>query len=539
MARNNIIKTDGSLNYDYLGQMDDKIGILNEHSADTDKQINYKSVESFGAKGDYYLPDGTKNPNPTDDTLAIQQAINSDYPIEFGKKSYLVTHLNFSKNKQYLFRDTELVAKENGDSVAIVSSKVHFSGRLIINAAYKTNYGLVFQGGGRSYFENIECSRANMFGLYCSSDRGSNINISTFNQVRTSLNGRKEMIPVEYVSDRVLKINKSLFMDAITSMSSFSKYVFEIDGEINPVLEYTEDSTHLTITFKNNISSTTPNVVLISGGGILTEGSDAGCFYFGTTDCISNYGVGVRIASLYGHTFANLAVQGAYIGVLLGKYYRNSPVQNGVFIKPYFENITKSDFMTESASANITVIEPIGGSVDSLYYPGQTPGGFLLLKRGNINIRKERYLGANPGTDRTLADLVVNSVNIYPGDKTTLNIILHEDTYNKLLFVTKGEKKPIRFVSANPEYSVNGETEFTLMPNGRPLRLIGISLHNSTGGGYKRSWEVVEFGETSRYVPSVERNPNPRLGEQHFDTTLLKPIWWDGTKWVDATGSAV
>ena len=29
------------------------------------------------------------------------------------------------------------------------------------------------------------------------------------------------------------------------------------------------------------------------------------------------------------------------------------------------------------------------------------------------------------------------------------------------------------------------------------------------------------------------------IGFQYFDTTIDKPIWWTGTKWVDATGADV
>jgi hypothetical protein len=30
-----------------------------------------------------------------------------------------------------------------------------------------------------------------------------------------------------------------------------------------------------------------------------------------------------------------------------------------------------------------------------------------------------------------------------------------------------------------------------------------------------------------------------QLGQMYFDTTLGIPIWWDGTNWVDATGTTV
>jgi hypothetical protein len=29
------------------------------------------------------------------------------------------------------------------------------------------------------------------------------------------------------------------------------------------------------------------------------------------------------------------------------------------------------------------------------------------------------------------------------------------------------------------------------------------------------------------------------VGQQFFDTLLVKPIWWDGVTWVDATGTPV
>jgi hypothetical protein len=34
-------------------------------------------------------------------------------------------------------------------------------------------------------------------------------------------------------------------------------------------------------------------------------------------------------------------------------------------------------------------------------------------------------------------------------------------------------------------------------------------------------------------------SPNLQTGQYYFDTTLGIPIWWDGTNWVDATGTTV
>jgi hypothetical protein len=34
-------------------------------------------------------------------------------------------------------------------------------------------------------------------------------------------------------------------------------------------------------------------------------------------------------------------------------------------------------------------------------------------------------------------------------------------------------------------------------------------------------------------------NPQLQIGQYYFDTTLGIPIWWDGTNWIDATGTTV
>ena len=35
------------------------------------------------------------------------------------------------------------------------------------------------------------------------------------------------------------------------------------------------------------------------------------------------------------------------------------------------------------------------------------------------------------------------------------------------------------------------------------------------------------------------RPTNVLVGFQYFDTTINKPIFWDGSKWIDATGATV
>jgi len=30
-----------------------------------------------------------------------------------------------------------------------------------------------------------------------------------------------------------------------------------------------------------------------------------------------------------------------------------------------------------------------------------------------------------------------------------------------------------------------------------------------------------------------------QIGQQYFDTTINRPIWWDGTNWINAAGTVV
>lgn len=41
------------------------------------------------------------------------------------------------------------------------------------------------------------------------------------------------------------------------------------------------------------------------------------------------------------------------------------------------------------------------------------------------------------------------------------------------------------------------------------------------------------------YGDTASRPGSPRDGEPYFDTDLGKPIWWDGSAWVYADGTAV
>lgn len=48
--------------------------------------------------------------------------------------------------------------------------------------------------------------------------------------------------------------------------------------------------------------------------------------------------------------------------------------------------------------------------------------------------------------------------------------------------------------------------------------------------------------DTKEFVKSFSTDNRPTnvlVGFQYFDTTINKPIFWDGSKWIDATGATV
>ena len=80
-----------------------------------------------------------------------------------------------------------------------------------------------------------------------------------------------------------------------------------------------------------------------------------------------------------------------------------------------------------------------------------------------------------------------------------------------------------------------------------------ISFNNATGLNDKILFSDIFFYDLedadepvyiykSVYLPfgtTSERPTEPVIGQQYYDTSINKPIWWTGTKWVDANGTDV
>lgn len=88
--------------------------------------------------------------------------------------------------------------------------------------------------------------------------------------------------------------------------------------------------------------------------------------------------------------------------------------------------------------------------------------------------------------------------------------------------------------------NINGNTEYEMPIT--PYRPQLINCFIDEGTDIKNGLNKIDYNSEYLKIISgitVNRPSNPQIGFQYFDTTLNKPIWWTGTKWVDSAGSDV
>lgn len=71
-------------------------------------------------------------------------------------------------------------------------------------------------------------------------------------------------------------------------------------------------------------------------------------------------------------------------------------------------------------------------------------------------------------------------------------------------------------------------------PQFENLLLNQLRLYFNQLNSYTQATATPDFGKTTQ-----RPTKNQQTGQQFFDTTLGYPIWWNGTKWVNASGTVV
>lgn len=93
------------------------------------------------------------------------------------------------------------------------------------------------------------------------------------------------------------------------------------------------------------------------------------------------------------------------------------------------------------------------------------------------------------------------------------------------------------------DYDLKGET--LTIPENSVLNFIGGAIGNGTIIGNKTKVinlnvdRIILSGTWFDSGITSNRPTNVLVGFQYFDTTINKPIFWDGSKWIDATGATV
>lgn len=144
-----------------------------------------------------------------------------------------------------------------------------------------------------------------------------------------------------------------------------------------------------------------------------------------------------------------------------------------------------------------------------IIYPNENYNiGYSINIKGNlynskINSQNTFYLKENQNL--TIENINIGQLYLYINKG---KLILHKSTVNSI-------EKSGSLTSINNEF----------------LYVDDCTIVNFNNSEHKINKESNLF--------SSNKPRNPYIGFQYFDTTLNKPIWWTGTKWVDSTGSDV
>jgi len=77
-------------------------------------------------------------------------------------------------------------------------------------------------------------------------------------------------------------------------------------------------------------------------------------------------------------------------------------------------------------------------------------------------------------------------------------------------------------------------THFDVLNN-----ILRLYFNQLNGFNVEVSNNITALNTPSSGITADRPATDLQVGQYYFDTTLGIPIWWDGTNWVDATGTTV
>ena len=98
----------------------------------------------------------------------------------------------------------------------------------------------------------------------------------------------------------------------------------------------------------------------------------------------------------------------------------------------------------------------------------------------------------------------------------------------KVAFIHKGTYSP------GTQYN-----KFDIVTDGSSSYVSAIEMNTGNPLSSETYWKLMSKGFCPSYGTTAQRSTTNSVGTQYFDTNLLKPIWHNGTNWVDALGTIV
>lgn len=183
-----------------------------------------------------------------------------------------------------------------------------------------------------------------------------------------------------------------------------------------------------------------------------------------------------------------------------------------------------------------------------MYYDSTVPGSYLNgeYTEGSIKLTNRRIMGINnPTTTSIFQDLMqVLEAGFTIGKIALYNKELNKDEFDSEAFHKGFAVRHSTFEKdATTHLFRDGHKELT--PGEYLLPFETLYLRVDVPEGYTMSGNLKSPLTDFLAIPYLnvgvtsQRPGNADNGFQFFDMTLRKPIWWNGSSWVDANGATV
>lgn len=414
--------------------------------------------------------------------------------------------------------------------------------------------------GGRMYVNTINCGGFRDFGLVLINDSifpsfdynhngviGAGVGSAYNNQHTATISARTDNQEIGFTQYTELTV--SSLPPNINGKYGFSNPIMlQHAGELYRVVSIDESTSKIRVYPCLNFKSTDTNVSYIYGTGCGWVGNNSGCGNFGVIQSVL-CGVGFWGNSLYGATIDYAISEYCGIGFTIGQ--PNNAVISYNVTNAYFETNAfnfVSQWLNDARYSMVrfgTALELDLNKAVNLYsfrvaiYDTESGG----RRMSNPLVSSSFYLAGE--------DYHVNKFESYKYDLTT--------SADFVLINAAGSIQLSIDIDKVKHFNIDRKL-LIVAPHPAPLTLVA-----PTGWSFNQSAVLEETEEhlpifvdiswpdkvlhlklpkarTVRKGASSSRPANPSLGLRYYDTSLLptgKPIEWNGSAWVDATGVAV